>query len=109
MLLGLVDLEAQMRDHAGLALVGDVDDPGRADVLGLAARAGARVLVDLEDVGVPLLGERDRVLGDRRSLPGQPRDLARLRVRPARLDVRRVQDQHLAPRGVGDVRAIAVG
>ena len=48
---GLVDLEAQVRDHARRALVGDVDDPAGADrVLVAGAGRALRVLVELEHV-----------------------------------------------------------
>src|SRR3712207_7679009 len=39
--LGLVDVEAEVRDHARLGLVGDVDDPGRPDARPVAGDAAA--------------------------------------------------------------------
>ena len=51
---GLVDRQAQVGDHAGCGLVGDVDDPRGADRVAAARRAqrARRVLVELEHVGV---------------------------------------------------------
>jgi hypothetical protein len=58
-------------------------------------------------VGVAVVGERDRVLRDRRGVPREPAHLARLRVGLARLDLRDVEDQQVAA-DVGDVGAVAV-
>ena len=97
----LVDLQAQVRHHERLGLVGDVDDPRGADGVAVAGRAqrALRVLVELEHVRMAVLGERDRVLGDRRRAPGQPADLLGLGIGVARLDLARVEDQHVAAVG----------
>ena len=97
---GLVDLQAEVRHHERLGLVGDVDDPRGADGVAVAGRAQRplRVLVELEHVRMTVLGERDRVLRDRRRAPGEPADLPGLGVGVARLDLARVEDQHVARR-----------
>ena len=107
---GLVHLQPQVRDDARPALVGDVDDARGADGVRVAGRVRRRlrVLVELEHVGLARSRERDRVLGDRGVLPAQAADLARLRVGLARLDLARIEDQHVAAGGIGDVGAVAV-
>ena len=63
----LVDLKAEVRQDERLGLVRVVDDPARADhvrIPGLVDVCPLGVLVELEDVRVAVLGERDRVLRD---------------------------------------------
>ena len=99
--LGLVDPEAQVGDHSGLLLVGDIDDASGTH-FGPAAE-----LVDLHQVRVALDRDWDGVLRDAHRVPLQAGDLAHGRVRDPGLDLRRVEDDQ--PRaGAGYVRAVAV-
>ena len=70
----LVDLETQVRITFA-PRVGDVDDPGGSDRCGRLRDAPGEVevreLVDLEQVRVPVAGERFRHLRDRVLGPGQ--------------------------------------
>ena len=63
---GLVDLQAQVGDHERRSLIADVDDPRRADRVRIALRVerGGGVLVELEHVGMAVLGERESRSGE---------------------------------------------
>ncbi len=86
--LGVVDLEPDVRHHPRMRLVRHVDDPRSAH--GVSRRdcvEPERELVELEQVTVAMDDHRGRVLGDGHPLPGEPADLAHLGAGLTRLDL----------------------